>query len=430
MLATSVSEIDAKSMKSRNPKSVAKLNALLYLSWESPCPPHSGAALRSYGLLRELGKEYEIEMFVISRQPLSDQVNASLLELAHSVDCISLRDRTLWEKLRAFSVMVRRRIPYHSAVLMASLHGHSEIQKRIVSYPGIVFTSNGHWGTLVRDHRAPNWILNQCDADVDFWRVYASQVRNRLTKAAAYINWRLSKSHFKKIYRQVGRILSVCEQDKLLTRKLAPVTAIDIIENGIDCSSYIPIQNHELQRPPRLLFTGTSAKRNITALHWFTRRVLPEIRKSMPTAELCVAGDFQPRAQKKFSGIPGIYFTGKVGNIRAFFNRRDVYIAPFKDAHGSKLKIAEAMAMAMAIVATPAGIRGFSLIDNESVRVAQTPNEFAQKCLELLKDDSLRLKLGRSARQLALQTIDWRLLGRRLRKIVHEQEAYWHSSQK
>ena len=379
--------------------------------------------MRTLGLLRELSKANEIDMLVLTRQPLSKQQIAALNKLADNVIRIPLKDVAVKEKILALTYMVKKKLPYHSAVLISSLRDHPEIRRRIESYPGIVFSNNGHWGALVHDRRALNWILNQCDADVDFWRVYMSHARNLIVKAASFINWRLAKPHFKKIYQQVGRIISVCEEDKRLTQKLAPSAKIDIIENGIDCSLFTPDKDRDPMRPPRILFTGTSVRRNITALRWFTRKVFPLIRKSLPDVEFLVAGNFHPKAQKLFNNIPGIVFTGRVEDIRPCFNQSDIYVAPFLNAHGSKLKVAEAMAMAMPLVSTTAGIRGFPLKNGESVLIAETPDAFAQKCIELLKNASLRFTLGNSARYHALNTIDWRILGERLRGIVNEHKA-------
>ena len=374
------------------------------------------------GLLHELSKSYEIEMLVLTRQPLSEQQIAKLNELANIVLRIPLKDVTVKEKIRALILMVKNQMPYHSAVLISSLRDHPDIRQHVESYPGIVFTSNGHWGTLVQDRCASNWILNQCDADVDFWRVYASQARHLLVKVAALVNWWLSKPHFQKIYRNVGHIISVCEEDRELTQELAPSANIHVVENGIDCMYYKSDKKIDLERPPRLLFTGTSARRNVTALTWFAKKVLPLIRKEIPAVEFLVAGNFKQKAQKAFKKIKGMSFTGRINDIRTSFNQSDVYVAPFQDTHGTKLKIAEAMAMEMAIVSTTAGVRGFQSLNKDIVKIAETSEEFAKYCIDLLRSRSLRLILEENARQYAETTLDWKVLGGKLRRVIVENE--------
>jgi glycosyltransferase involved in cell wall biosynthesis len=396
---------------------------ILFLADEAPWPAHRGATLRTLGLLTELGKAFTVELLLLTRQPLSGEQSARLGALAQGITWLPLRDVGWTQKLRTLPRMALRRVPYHCAVIEQSLAGQPEIQRKIAEFPGIVFTNVGHWGVLVRHGPAPNWILNQCDADVEFWRVYASQVSQPLARLAARVNYRLARRHYPRIYANVGRIISVCAEDRQHTLALAPHAQVDVIENGVDCAFYVP-NPQRLPRggPPRLLFTGTSAARNMTALRGFVRDILPLIRAQTPDVELLVGGNFSAQAQAEFADRPDVHFTGRVDDIRPAFAASDVFVAPFAETHGSKLKIAEAMAMALPIVSTPQGVRGFPLRDGESVLIAHSNAEFAAHVAALLADAGRRAALGDAARQLALSTIDWAVLGERLRAIV--QAAY------
>jgi polysaccharide biosynthesis protein PslH len=390
---------------------------LLYLAWESPWPPHDGGRMRSLGFLRELSKEFEVEAIILTRQPLTTEQEAALRPLVRRITRIPLRDVSPWQKLAALGMMLYTKFPYHSAVLEVSLRVYPELRYKIKQFPGVVFAGPGHWGTLVRDQPAPNWILNQFDQDIEFWRVYASQTSSYLVRNIALINRKLSIKHFPQIYRNIRRIISVCEEDRQLTLEFAPSARIDIIENGVDCSFYVPdkiTHGHS----PRLLFTGTSAARNMIALHWFVNDVFPLIQVQSPSVELLVGGNFTAPARAEFSEYDAVRFTGRVDDIRPAFNQSDVYIAPFAETHGSKLKVAEAMAMGMALVSTPQGARGFPLVDGESVLIARDGQQFANQVIRLLRDSALRAELGSAARAVAVSTIDWSILGKRIRAIV------------
>ncbi len=390
---------------------------LLFLSWESPWPARSGAALRTMGLLSELGRRYSVDLVVLTRRELPDETLTHLSDLAQNVTQLRLRDVSISDKLRALRWIVRRGYPYHSAILESSLAEAPAVRRRIKDFPGVVFTSLGHWGTLIRDRPSPNWVLNQCDADVEFWKVYASQNPNPLARWAARLNYLLARIHYPRVYAHAGRVISVCDEDRRGTRSLAPRARVEVIENGIDCSAYVP---HRSPRtgPPRLLFTGTSTARNMTALRRLVKNVLPLILSEMPEAELLVGGDFSAEAQVRFAGIPALRFTGRIDDMRPVFDQSDVFLAPFEETHGSKLKIAEAMAMGMAIVSSPAGIRGFSLADGDSVLVARDDRQFASLAVGLLRSAAERERIGAAARDVALRTIDWAVLREKLFRII------------
>lgn len=392
-------------------------SSLLFLAWECPWPAHSGAGLRTMGLLRELSQAFQIELIVLARRPLSELQKQELGRYAQTIRQVPMRDQSRTDRLRALALSATRALPYHSAVLQGSLAYEPEVLHAILRFPGVVFTSLGHWGSLIADRPAPNWVLNQCDADVEFWRAYAALANSYAARQAARANFLLARAYFPRIYRNVSRIIAVCPEDRQHTQALAPATTVDVIENGIDCAFYTS-QRAAATGRQRLLFTGTSAARNMRALHSFVRDTLPLIQRRVPAVELLVAGNFRPEAQAEFKGCPTVRFTGRVDDIRPFFDQSDLFIAPFQESHGSKLKVAEAMAMGMAVVATPQGARGLPISPGESAVIAEHGAAFAEQVVGLLGSSEERERLGAAARRVALERLDWPVLGRRLRALV------------
>ena len=307
--------------------------------------------------------------------------------------------------------------PYHCAVVALSLRAHPDVQRRLQEYPGVVYASYGHWGTLVRRRSSRHWILDQQHANADFWRTYRSQVSNPARKLFAAVNERLARRHFKDIYRSMGRVVSVCEEDRALTLELAPSARVEVIPNGVDCVYFEP---HPTSRPSdrRLLFSGTAAPLNMAALRRFTDRILPVVRAAVPDVELIVAGDFGAAAQAAFEGRRRVRFTGPMSDLRAEYDRSDVFVVPHERTNGSQMKVAVAMAMGMAIVSSPEGIRGVPLVDGESVLMARDDDTFGAAVASLLLDPARRKRLGAAARRLALARLDWRVLGRRVVSLV------------
>jgi len=314
--------------------------------------------------------------------------------------------------------MIARRLPYHCAVLRHSLASQPHVADLVRNHCGVIFTSLSHWGLLCsRGNATARWIVNQCDADTAFWDAYARQTANPVMKAAALVNDSLARRFYPTIYRRAHCVIAVCPEDRDLTLHAAPGARVEVCPNGVDCAKLTPCPPSSGAQP-RILFTGTAARRNIDALRWFTRCILPRIREARPDAVFVVGGRFDASAQRPFLKTPGIRFTGPVPDMRTVFADCDVFVAPFRDTHGSKLKIAEAMAMNRSIVSTPEGVRGFPLRHGESVLTAETPEAFAQCVLTLLGDGALRARLAATARRIAETQLDWSILGRHLAAIV------------
>ena len=390
---------------------------VLFLCWEPPWPARGGGSLRTLGLLRQIARFAQVELLIASQRPLQKDQSDRLGEIAHNITRVPLRRFGLTDHARTVRRMLIDGVPYHCALLRESFGRDPEILAYMREYDGVVYASYGHWGTLL-DKPSRKWILDQQNADVQFWRAYVDYASG-LRKLAAWFNGHLAARHFPEIYADVARIISVCEHDRDLTHQLAPTAQIDVIENGVDCTFMKP-GSRLPPHPPRLLFTGTSAVRNVKALRGFTNDVWPRILASKPDATTLVAGNFRRDTQLAFSDVPSIEFTGCVDDIRPYFDPNDVFIAPFHETHGSKLKIAEAMAMGMPIVATPQGVQGFPAQHGENALVAEDAVSFAKYCVELLADMDTRRCLGLAARRTAVNELDWSVIGDRLRCIVEQ----------
>ena len=127
--------------------------------------------MRTLGLLTELSAAFEVKLLVLVREPLRADQRAVLATLSARVTEIPLRDATLSQRLRTamWGGMTGR--PYHCAVVESSLRAHPDVRRRLQEYPGVVYASYGHWGTLVRRRDSRNWILDQQHASADFCRM-------------------------------------------------------------------------------------------------------------------------------------------------------------------------------------------------------------------------------------------------------------------
>lgn len=393
---------------------------LLFLSWGVPWPAHTGADLRTMGLLRQLSRFRSVDLFILSqREPTAGQISY-LSQFCSSNYWCPMPVHAV--AVRALFGMICKGTPFHCAVARLALSSNKEALRKLSEFDGIVYASYGHWGTLVKGKNAKHWILDQQNADVDLWRVYIKQTSNPLRKTAAFINWILARRHFPPIYHNVGAVVAVCQEDRELTLTLAPEARVEVVENGVDCLFLKPNRS-EVSSGTCLLFTGTSAIQNLLPLKRFAQTVLPMVRKQIPEIHLLVGGRFDRRKQREFARFEAMNFTGEVDDMRPIFDSSDIYVAPFHDAYGSKLKIAEAMAMAMPIVSTPMGVRGFPLEHKRSVMIARDDSEFVDHVVRLAKDPELRSRLGMAARDLAVKTIDWTILGQRLKHLLNNIDA-------
>ena len=155
---------------------------------------------------------------------------------------------------------------------------------------------------------------------------------------------------------------------------------------------------------PLLVFTGQMDYRpNIDAVTWFARDILPLVRQRYP-ARFAIVGR-APTAAVEALASDHVTVTGAVDDVRGWLAAADVCVAPLKLARGIQNKVLEAMAMARPVVASAAAAEGIDHAD--TVRVATTAQDFADRICELFEAPEAAATLGQSARAQVIRRYGW-----------------------
>lgn len=138
---------------------------------------------------------------------------------------------------------------------------------------------------------------------------------------------------------------------------------------------------------PRILFIGTLRYfPNNHGITHFVESIFPQIKKSIPSAELQIVGygdaDFLAYLNEK----EGVRAVGKVDDLVSEYQKATVVIIPIYYGSGTCVKFVEALLMNRPVVSTPVGARGFSEVcqDGKDYMLANNDEEFISKTIELL----------------------------------------------
>ena len=177
----------------------------------------------------------------------------------------------------------------------------------------------------------------------------------------------------------------------------------------------------EGRQPGTMLFIGSFRHGpNITALEWFLRHVLPRIVEQRPDARLVVAGsDPPPRDLFKKAG-PAVELLGFVEDIRTELRRRAVFVCPVLSGSGVRVKLLEAFASGIPVVSTRIGAEGLARKDGEFCGLADQPEPFARKVIEILNCPEQAGAMAGRARLEVETNWDMPVLTRRLEKSYRE----------
>lgn len=156
--------------------------------------------------------------------------------------------------------------------------------------------------------------------------------------------------------------------------------------------------------PFRFLFVATLGYYpNQDGLLWLLRDILPRLRaRADRPFVITIAGAGLPAALVRALGaVPEVDWRGYVEDLSVLYRESDAVVVPLRAGGGTRIKIVEAFAWGVPVVATPAGAEGLDVRPGIHLLIASDPDGFAAQCIRLMREASLRDSLVREALSLA-----------------------------
>ena len=220
------------------------------------------------------------------------------------------------------------------------------------------------------------------------------------------------------VCRAAKSVIAVSESDAHTMRSLYGVYRIAAVPTGVDLDYFTPAS-----RPAPttdLVFAGSMDWiPNIDGIQWFVEEILPLIRKRRPDCSLVIAGRRPaPEIQRLAERDSRIRVTGTVDDIRPYLWDSAVSIVPLRIAGGTRLKIYEAMAAKIPVVSTSVGAEGLDIRNGEDIHIADSPADFAERCLALLDDPAARSRMADVAFSIVASRYSWEIVSRKFEELL------------
>jgi glycosyltransferase involved in cell wall biosynthesis len=195
----------------------------------------------------------------------------------------------------------------------------------------------------------------------------------------------------------------VCsESDRRYLTERWHLPRVSVVPNTVNIPESQPITDE----PTLLLLASFQYQPNFEAANLLLEKIWPYIYQEMPEAKLIIAGREPQKIRSYGKNLPGVEFTGFVENLDALYRRSRVVCCPILSGGGTRIKMVEAAAYGKPIVSTQIGAEGLIMSDGQEFLMRNDIKEFAQACLELLKNKLLSERIGQSARQSAIKYYD------------------------
>ncbi|HXJ89398.1 MAG TPA: glycosyltransferase family 4 protein [Candidatus Binatia bacterium] len=371
-------------------------------------PPDTGGKIRSYNILRELARKHSITFFSFYAAHENDS-HGNLKQIFDNVVCVplSLPAPKSGAEMLDYGIRLLSFKPYLITKYCRAEVGHklrSLLQQE--AYDVIVCDFVSPAGVIPWDSPGPK-VLFTHNVEAVIWQRHYEVATNPLWKAISWWEWRKTAAAEQRYLRLADRVLTVSETDRDTFATFLDARKITVIPTGVDVDYFQPLPTEEIA--DSLVFTGSMDwLPNEDAIFYFVEAILPLIKQQHPSVSLKVVGR---NPSRKLRGLleteKSMHLTGWVEDIRPFLAQGSVCIVPLRIGGGTRLKIFEAMAMARAVVSTAVGAEGLPVQTGQNILLADTPADFATSVVSLLRDSSLRRRLGTAARRLVLENYSW-----------------------
>lgn len=155
---------------------------------------------------------------------------------------------------------------------------------------------------------------------------------------------------------------------------------------------------------------------NVDALNWFLNEVWQHDDLSR-CATLHLAGkSLEVSSYRDFAGVKN---HGMVRDSNAFMGDYGIMLVPLFEGSGLRIKIIEAGALGVPIIATSKAVEGIGLVPNVHYIEANQPNEFRNAMQLLANDVSLRQNLGAAIRSFIQRNYNQDIFNNQLIEFYH-----------
>ncbi len=383
---------------------------VLYLAHRIPYPPDKGDKIRSWRTVEHLSRRFDVDLAAFVDDPADFQHKARLQEACASVVLVPLHRRAATiRSARGFLTAEPLTFPFYRDARMVRAVAAARAQGPAAE---IAFSSS--MAPYLEGARAPV-IVDLCDADSAKWAEYGKRKGWPMNFVYAREGRLLERAETAIINRADAAFAITEEEADLLASRDGVEKPVHWFANGVDADHFAPgVAAPHAERIDAVFVGAMDYWANVDAVVWFAGEIWPLVRERVPEATFFIVGSNPDPAVAALGGRDGVTVTGRVADVRPFIDAAKITVAPMRIARGIQNKVLEAMAMAKAVVATPAALEGIDAAIGKEALACASAASFAGDCLRLIEDKPAAEAIGRAARARILSDYQWPAQFRRL----------------
>ncbi|MEM8588305.1 MAG: glycosyltransferase [Pseudomonadota bacterium] len=268
---------------------------------------------------------------------------------------------------------------------------------------------------------APVVILDMHNVESHLSAQVARVAPRRSLKGLLGLHERAIRRRERRALRHADRVWVCSEADaSRLYRSHHPSLPIDVVPNGVprldSVPRYLPAIDGQAGGPTILFLGHLGYRPNVVAARRLALGIAPIVRASLPSAQLVLAGRSPHRRITELADTAGIRLIADPPDVAALLGEADIVAVPLDAGGGTRLKILEAMAWGLPVVASPIAVDGLALDADIDFVSALSDADFAREIIALWSDRERFKALRRQAHETVMHRFGTRAVERAVRQ--------------
>jgi glycosyltransferase involved in cell wall biosynthesis len=263
----------------------------------------------------------------------------------------------------------------------------------------------------------PSMTLFQHNVEALLWDRHAERGKTALHRWYLRREARKMASFEAKASRRFGKVITVSREDAEQTRSRYGREGVQWTPTGVDIDYFAP---PEKSKPVSdLVFVGSMDwLPNVQGALWFNEKILPLVWKERPETTVSLVGRKPLPEVIALGGDARVSVSGTVDDVRPWMHGSKISIVPLQIGGGTRLKIYEAMAAGVPTVSTRIGAEGLDVEHEKNIVLADSAEEFARACLDLLEQPERHSRLRQAALEHVRRNCGWEQVARKFGEFL------------
>ncbi len=372
---------------------------LLVILSRVPYPLDKGDKLRAFNQIKELSKKHQIILFALNDTLLDDKAIIELQKYCISIFIAKLSTTTIF-----FNLL---RVLFNGNPFQVGYFYFQKAQKMVddiirEQHPDHIYCQLIRTAEYVKNYTS-------IPKTLDYMDVFSKGVERRKKTAPFYmkpflaIEYRRLLRFENKVFSWFTNKIIISEQDKNLLPH-PDKNKVIVIPNGVDTAYFKPIEH---DKEFELLFNGNmSYPPNIESAEYLVKKVMPLVWSKLPSTRLLLSG-VNPSSRVMALKSNNVVVSGWVENIRLNFAKSQLLVAPMQISIGLQNKLLEAMAMQIPCITSTLANNALGAISGEQIIAADTPEQYAEQIIELLRNKEKAKKIAMNGYQFVIKKFNW-----------------------